>query len=174
MTTTELIKILKDNECGGISHKPREISLTINGKYMPNPQITLSSTGDGVCGAEIALDIDGDFMEEQEPNDDLIHRQAAKRIIFDEFEGWPTDEEVAQLKRLTRQLDDLPSVTPQKPKTGHWVLNENQGVQAVGYLTYHCSECGREISSKYHGKISLLKEFPYCHCGAKMESEEEE
>lgn len=64
----------------------------------------------------------------------------------------------------------------QKPKVGHWLLNNNQGVQAVGFLTYHCSECGREISSKYHGKISLLKEFPYCHCGVKMvelpESEE--
>lgn len=56
----------------------------------------------------------------------------------------------------------------QKPKTGHWIRNEKQGVQAVGYLTYHCSECGREICSKYHGKISLLKEYPYCHCGAKM------
>ena len=56
----------------------------------------------------------------------------------------------------------------QEPKTGHWILNDYQGVQAVGYLTYHCSECGREISSKYHGKISLLKEYPYCHCGAKM------
>ena len=58
-----------------------------------------------------------------------------------------------------------------EPKTGHWILNDNQGIQAVGYLTYHCSKCGREISSKYHGKISLLEEYPYCHCGAKMESE---
>ena len=57
-------------------------------------------------------------------------------------------------------------------KKGKWILNETQGVQAAGYLTYHCSECNREIISKYHGKISLLKEFPYCHCGAKMEVEE--
>lgn len=56
----------------------------------------------------------------------------------------------------------------EEPRKGHWILNDNQGVQAVGYLTYHCSECGREISSKYHGKISLLKEYPYCHCGADM------
>ena len=56
-------------------------------------------------------------------------------------------------------------------KTGHWIRNEKQGVQAVGYLTYHCSECGREICSKYHGKMSLLKEYPYCHCGARMEIE---
>lgn len=67
MTTTELIELLIKNEKGGITHKSREISLTINGKYMPNPQITLSSTGDGICGAEIDLDIDGDFMEEQKP-----------------------------------------------------------------------------------------------------------
>lgn len=65
----------------------------------------------------------------------------------------------------------FPSVQPEI-KTGYWILNDNQGVQAVGYLTYHCSECGREISSKYHGKVSLLKEYPYCHCGAKMEVEE--
>ena len=50
-----------------------------------------------------------------EPCEDCISRKDAKKIIFDEFEGWPTDEEVAQLKRLTKQFDELPSVTP-KPK----------------------------------------------------------
>ena len=76
------------------------------------------------------------------------------------------------------EVDDIEAIKEaikaleQEPKTGRWVLNDNQGVQAVGYLAYHCSECGREISSKYHGKISLLKEYPYCHCGAKMEAKE--
>ncbi len=72
MTTTELIELLIQNEKGGISHKSREISLTINGKYMPNPQITLSSTGDGIAGPEIDLDIDGEFFEEQEPKTEWI------------------------------------------------------------------------------------------------------
>ena len=72
MTTTDLIKILKDTEYGGISHKPRNISLTINGKYMPDPRITLSSTGDGIAGPEIDLDIDGEFFEEQQPCEDKI------------------------------------------------------------------------------------------------------
>ena len=67
---------------------------------------------------------------------------------------------------------DLPNV--QERKVGKWILNDNQGVQAVGYKTYHCSECNREISSKYHGKISLLKEYPYCHCGAEMRGVENE
>lgn len=79
-------------------------------------------------------------------------------------------DEDNKLKELVKKA--FLTVIPQEPRKGHWVLNDNQGVQAVGYLTYHCSECGREISSKYHGKLSLLKEYPYCHCGAKMESEE--
>ena len=66
MTTTELIKILQDNEKGGISHKSREISLTINGRFMSNPQITISSTGDGIAGPEIELDVNGKWFESEE------------------------------------------------------------------------------------------------------------
>ena len=69
MTTTELIKILQDNEKGGISHKPRQISLTVNGRYMPNPKITLSSTGDGIAGPEIDFDVDGEWFENVDDRD---------------------------------------------------------------------------------------------------------
>lgn len=85
MTTTELIKILQDNEKGGISHKPRQISLTINGRYMPEPKISLSSTGDGICGPEIDLDVDGEwFAEPIEPtiircNDCRYYRALGER-----------------------------------------------------------------------------------------------
>ena len=79
-------------------------------------------------------------------------------------------------KNITIDRDDYTPLNANCPitetKTGKWIENKEQGVQAVGYLTYHCSECGREISSKYHGKASLLTEYPYCHCGAKMESED--
>ena len=68
---------------------------------------------------------------------------------------------------VVKAIKGMPSVQS-KPKTGHWILNDHQGVQAVGYKTYHCSECGREISSKYHGKLSLITEYPFCHCGVKM------
>lgn len=73
---------------------------------------------------------------------------------------------------LTSQECDYILEALEEHKKGEWILNDNQGVQAVGYLTYHCSECNREISSKYHGEISLLKEYPYCHCGAKMKKSE--
>lgn len=98
----------------------------------------------------------------QEPCEDAVSREAALKAI----EGKEYKFQVYEA------IEKLPSVTP-KQRTGKWIFNDNQGVQAVGYLTYHCSECEREISSKYHGKISLLKEYPYCHCGAKMEGESE-
>ena len=69
ITTTELIKILQDNEMGGITHKPRKISLTVNGRYLPEPQITISSTGDGICGPEIDFDVDGEWVEPESCDD---------------------------------------------------------------------------------------------------------
>lgn len=111
---------------------------------------------------------------EQEPCDDAVSRQAVMDIV--EISRLHLDRKY-DTEVMSEQIKALPSVTP-KCEQGEWILNDNQGVQAVGYLTYHCSECGREISSKYHGKISLLKEYPYCHCGAKMiepqESEDKE
>ena len=98
----------------------------------------------------------------------------SRKDVHDMLENLPVtveDKWFNWLQKACMRLADLSSVTPPQLRKGYWVLNENQGVQTAGYLTYHCSECGREIISKYHGKISLLKEFPYCHCGAKMESE---
>lgn len=95
---------------------------------------------------------------------DAISRQA----VLEYIEGSEAELGHSSENELVCQdIKELPPVIS-KEKTGHWIRNENQGVQAVGYLTYHCSECGREICSKYHGKLSLLKEYPYCHCGARM------
>lgn len=52
---------------------------------------------------------------------DLISRQAAKRIIYDEFEGWPTEEEIVQMKRLIKNLDELPSVRTARASDITWV-----------------------------------------------------
>ena len=57
MNTTELIKLLQEREHGA-SGRSREISLSIqgdNGAFLPVPIIEVSSTGDGICGAEICL-----------------------------------------------------------------------------------------------------------------------
>lgn len=57
ITTTELIDLLKKYEFGAISKKPREISLTVNGFFIPEPNIEVDSTGDGIAGPEICLAI---------------------------------------------------------------------------------------------------------------------
>lgn len=106
---------------------------------------------------------------EQKSSDDCVSRQAVLKEIP---RLWNSGGDKDYCMETLRDfVTELPPVTP-TCKVGHWILNETQGVQAAGCKTYHCSECNREISSKYHGEMSLLKEFPYCHCGAKMESEE--
>lgn len=56
MTTTELINLLKSREFGA-SGRSREISFRIGKRYIFEPNITINSTGDGIAGAEICLEI---------------------------------------------------------------------------------------------------------------------
>ena len=44
-----------------------------------------------------------------------------------------------------------------------WVLTTDFGPSEL----YHCSRCGRE--EVRFGKSSIYKQYPYCHCGAKMD-----
>lgn len=50
-------------------------------------------------------------------------------------------------------------------KTGQWVLVE----EGIKVSKYKCSECGRAIwdDTGYNPYV----DYPYCHCGAKMEGE---
>lgn len=59
MTTTELIKLLKKHEFGGVSGRPREISFSIDEGFIASPNIVVESTGDGIAGAELDLRIEG-------------------------------------------------------------------------------------------------------------------
>ncbi len=63
----------------------------------------------------------------------------------------------------------LPPASSQ-PKTGHWI--ENYAEDGCGELYSHwiCSECGRSVGFNYADIEDVLSEYPYCHCGAKMES----
>lgn len=162
MKTTELIKILQDNEKGGISHKPRNISLSINGRYMPNPQISLSSTGDGICGPEIDLDIEGDWLEQQ-PSEDCISRQAVDELSKGLVHT--TRDKADFLCNFWEGLRKLSSATPRQKK-GKW---DFEGAQM-----FRCTSCK---TMYLQGQLEGLRnykydpEFPnYCpNCGAKME-----
>ena len=94
---------------------------------------------------------------EQEPCDDAISRQAVLDTCLNIFFNGYKE------KDLLYDIKKLPSVNPQKPKTGHWIktIGENGITSAV-----RCSECGFE-DNRY-----ML--FRYCpNCGAKMAESEE-
>lgn len=94
-----------------------------------------------------------------ELNGDAISRQVATdeirkcRFVVDAIE----------------KIKDLPSVTPQ-PKMGHWIMQRTFPTKLYDeYLNeYECSECQRGIRCTE----SQLVNYPYCHCGAKMQEEE--
>lgn len=54
MTTTELIEMLKQNEFGRATGRPRNVSLCIDDAFIPEPDIVVDSTGDGIY-TEICL-----------------------------------------------------------------------------------------------------------------------
>jgi len=54
MTTTELIKILKKFELGACG-RSRKVSFSVDGAFIPEPDISINSTGTGIAGAEICL-----------------------------------------------------------------------------------------------------------------------
>ena len=88
-----------------------------------------------------------------EPCEDAVSRQAVLDLINADW----------KYEGLEVPVASLPSVTP-KQKTGNWVSD----LKAYGYGKddYHCSICGRDIHlCRPHEQ---LKDYPYCHCGAKM------
>ena len=50
----------------------------------------------------------------------------------------------------------------QEPKIGHWII-----IDDCELFMAKCSECGQIVDSR------IMRKFPYCHCGAKMEEGEQ-
>lgn len=67
---------------------------------------------------------------------------------------------------LLNYIEGLPSIQP-KPKTGHWIACEEVDDCNGVDLWYECSECGRSVDAPITEEF-MLKDYPYCHCGAKM------
>lgn len=105
-------------------------------------------------------------------SEDAISRQAVLEIVRDMHGLARADV----LSHTINQIEKLPPTTP-KPKTGHWVYDE---VCSDWYDTvYKCSCCERRVSFSRicEAEDGIYKNYPYCHCGAKMvrpqESEDE-
>jgi hypothetical protein len=100
---------------------------------------------------------------EQEPSGDLISRKAVLNTLDNMDNALNEDRTLENYKELLKECYEvLLPVNPQEPKTGHW--------KEIGYHIYECSECGRVESINDFENVYI--EYPYCHCGARMESEE--
>ena len=87
-------------------------------------------------------------------------------ISVDTVIEWLKDKDIIKMSNQERnarkELSALPSVAIPN-KVGHWIRQKSP----YGYSnTYECSECGRTI---YADDQEDLEDYPYCHCGAKMD-----
>lgn len=106
---------------------------------------------------------------EQKPCEDAVSKQAVAEVLL-KYAHDPVGKRFAEF--LVSQINALPPVTPQKPKTGHWVY-DREHCDSLN-VAYTCSCCGRRVFVPYpfeifHGiERDVYKSYPYCHCGAKM------
>lgn len=101
-----------------------------------------------------------------EPCEDCISREAILNSICDYICGKDIRCVNKHICRMKKMINDLPSVYP-KPKTGRWIT-VNKGLIVT---SYKCSECGRTVGDDTG--YDVTKDYPYCHCGAKMQEVEE-
>ena len=92
------------------------------------------------------------------PKDDCISRQAVLNILDDMTKDYAKSNDFEKVNGVAWvKVQKLPSVNPQEPKTGHWILTDDDFV--------YCSECE---DSYYPRPIDAS--WYYCpHCGARME-----
>lgn len=80
------------------------------------------------------------------------------------------------------KVDKLPVVDVEPVRHGRWIELKNDPVFQEEYddnkRVYYCAKCNRYITIDAdvlaeYGDESLYEEFPYCHCGAKMDEKVE-
>lgn len=98
---------------------------------------------------------------EQEPttNNDLGVDCISREQALNEFCIYNPYDSIG-VDKVRSYLKALPSVTPQEPKTGRWIMTGNYLTTAYGSIDYvECSCCGEDS----------LEEGNFCpNCGAKM------
>ena len=94
----------------------------------------------------------------------MTELEHAIKHIKTRADAWAVKEVTEALQSISERLDKALS---QEPKSGKWIID----LQTATEDYYICSECGRKIHLLYP---DIISNYPYCHCGARMESEVEE
>ena len=97
-------------------------------------------------------------------NSDTISRQQAIEALRNYLVEKRCPDDGTLTCRLIENevINKLPSIQPERIK-GHWIAITSWN------NTYKCSVCGRLLVNITDGKNKVAKNYPYCHCGAKME-----
>lgn len=100
---------------------------------------------------------------------------------------WIPDSSGFPIKQQIVYKKDIDKMKTLEIPTAHWKISFEEAGAFETTRTYyfgHCSKCGRKIEIKcfsglHNNKdLNLIEEiaysdYPYCHCGAKMEREVE-
>ena len=120
---------------------------------------TIPTIGEQVDALDMAIK-----ALEQEPCEDAISRQAAKRALEDRFMELQKrhDDKRYETNYCLNTILELPSVNPQE-KTGHWV-----GIDEEPHEDYECDKCGYVVST-FTENIEPHTEYKFCpNCGCRM------
>lgn len=142
-----------------IKNTPELVDYLLDESVIADSRKKLHKRMDEICNLAIkAL--------EQQPCDDAISRQAVLK----------TQAKYAEhigATKFWQMSDDIKALPPviSLPKTGHWMIDEDSTDRF--FATYECSCCKRAIIVPHDAMKAVYKDYPYCHCGAKMREVEE-
>ena len=146
-----------------VTYPPEDICIYPEYKGKPYFGIKYKENGEEIVGygtykPEVLSQYLKDYFIPTTKNDlgvDCISRQAAIDCL-----DWSYPNELPITK-----IKNLPSVTPQEPRKGHWIMTSDYLTTAYGSIDYvKCSCCGEDS----------LEEGDYCpNCGADMREVEE-
>ena len=111
-------------------------------------------------------------LERRIIEDLMVERLEKNRLIA--VSGMSIEELTDAFTKGYRLVSPEAAKNLQEPKTGHWMIDEDSTDRF--FATYECSCCKRAIIVPHDAMKAVYKDYPYCHCGARMvepqESEE--
>lgn len=76
---------------------------------------------------------------------------------------------VKGMELVKKAEEETPTADVEEVRHGKWICRGHNGKMEYAF---ECSVCERWMFTDFPPKY-VVKEYPYCHCGAKMESVEE-
>lgn len=95
-----------------------------------------------------------------------IDANKLKTKLMDEYHGMISDESM-KIHKIMQMLDNAPTADVEEVEHGKWIYRGHH--EMMGHA-FECSVCERWMFA--NSIKNVVGEYPYCHCGAKMESVE--